>query len=125
MEQKNFIEQLKEALSKSYVWEKQHPKDHLTQYDIINILQDSEIVMQVLTLQRNENYGFTIHSYINPNHSVWLSPIGMMFGHGEVFEENGEQTLICPPDPEYISNLIGQILLAVYGSTNNIHVECE
>lgn len=66
-----------------------------------------------------------IHSYINPNHPVWLSPVGLMFGQGEMFEDNGDQTLICPPDPEYIANILEKILLVVYGSTNNIHVECE
>ncbi len=125
MEQKNFIDQLKDALMQSHVWQRQHPMDHLTQYDIINILLDSEIIMQILSLQRNDNYGFVIHSYINPKHPVWLSPIGLMFGQGEMFEDNGDKTLICPPDPEYIANILEKLLRAVYGSTNIIHVECE
>ena len=92
MEQKNFIEQLKDALMQSYVWERQHPTEHLSEYDLINVVLDSEIIMQFMTLRRNDNYGFMIHSYINPNHPVWLSPIGMMFGKGEMFEENNDQT---------------------------------
>ena len=125
MEQKNFIEQLKDAIMQTYVWERQHPTEHLSEYKIINIILDSETIIQILTLRRNDNYGFMIHSYINPNHPVWLSPIGLMFGQGEMFEDNGDQTLICPPDSEYIANILEKILLAVYGSTNNIHVECE
>lgn len=125
MEQKSFTEQLKEALVQSYVWERQHPTEHLSQYDLINITLENEIIMQILTLQRNESYGFVIHSYINPNHPIWLSPVGLMFGKGELFKENGEQTLICSPDPEYIAHVVEKILLAVYGKIENIHVKRE
>ncbi len=125
MEQQAFLERLTDALMQAYVWEKQHPIEHLKEYKIINLLQDEEKFIQILTLQRNENYGFVIHSFIKPDHPVWLSPIGMMFGKGESFDEFGEQTLVCPPDPPYIANLIKNIICAVYGTTDNIQIACE
>lgn len=125
MEQQTFLERLTDVLTQAYVWEKQHPKELLKEYKIINLVQNGEKIIQILTLQRNENYGFVIYSFIKPDHPVWLSPIGMMFGKGNCFEENGEQTLICPPDSQYIANLVKNIICTVYGTTDYIQIECE
>ena len=121
----SFIEQLKNSLSQSYVWSKQHPADHLSSYSLIDIKIGDEIVIQVLSLQVQYNYGYTIHSYINPNHPVWMTKIGMMFGQGYSFNDNGEQQLVCPADPDYAASIIEKILLEVYGSLDKASVTCE
>ena len=123
MTQMNFTEQLKNALSDAFMWERHQPSKHLEEYSLITISVGEDIPLQILSLQENYNYGFVLHSFISPNHPVWLSPIGMMFGKGNCFEENGEQTLICPPDPQYITNLVEKIILSVYGKTENVKVQ--
>lgn len=120
-----FSEQLKTALQQSFVWSKQHPTDHLSNYALINIAIKGDIVMQVLSLQQQYNYGYTIHSFIAPNHIVWLSPVGMMFGQGNSYNETGEQQVTCPADPQYAASIIENILLQVYGSLGNATVTCE
>lgn len=126
METKSFREQLEQALQQAYVWEKQHPADHLKEYALIHIIDvNGDTIMQIMSLQVNYNYGFTIYSFINPNHPVWLSPIGMMFGQGNGFNDNGEQTLICPPDVNYIVDLVEQLLRLVCGATGGMTVKLD
>lgn len=126
MEYKTFHEQLEQALQQCYVWEKQHPADHMKEYALIHIIDvNGATIMQVMSLQANYNYGFTIYSFINPNHPVWLTPIGMMFGQGNCFNDNGEQTLICPPDVKYTANLVENLLREVCGSTGGMEVKLE
>ena len=54
-----------------------------------------------------------------------MTKIGMMFGQGNSFNDNGEQQLVCPADPDYAASIIEKILLEVYGSLDKASVTCE
>lgn len=116
---------LNKALTKSYLWERQNPDRHFTEYHIVNVTHRGNQVIQILTLRTNYNYGFEIYSFIDRDNSFWLSPQGMMFGKGNLYEENSEQKLICPPDIDYVSNLIENIIISVYGSTEDYTISWE
>jgi hypothetical protein len=121
----DFKNSLEKALTKSYLWERQNPDRHLKEYHIVNVTHHGDHVIQILTLSDNYNYGFEIYSFIDRDNSFWLSPIGMMFGQGNLYEENSEQKLICPPDIEYVSDLIEKIIIAVFGSVDGFTTSWE
>ena len=121
----DFRNSLEKALTKSYLWERQNPDRHIAEYCIVNVALNGETMIQVLTSRANYNYGFEVYSFIDRFHSFWLSPIGMMFGQGNTYEENSEQKLICPPDIEYVSDLIEKIIVAIYGSVDGFSVSWE
>ena len=121
----DFRNSLENALAKSYLWERQNPDRHRAEYCVVNVALNREPMIQILTLRDNYNYGFEVYSFIDRYNSFWLSPIGMMFGQGNLYEENSEQKLICPPDVEYVSDLIEKIIVAVYGSVDGFTIGWE
>lgn len=121
----DFRQSLEKDLTKSYFWERQNPDCHNSEYCIVNVTHNGEHEIQILTVRDNYSYGFEVYSFIDRYNSFWLSPIGMMFGPGNLYEENSEQKLICPPDIEYVSDLIEKIIVAVFGSVDGFTTSWE
>lgn len=121
----DFRKSLEKDLTKSYLWERQNPDRHSAEYCIVNVTHNGEHEIQILTIRDNYSYGFEVYSFIDRYNSFWLSPIGMMFGPGNLYEENSEQKLVCPPDIEYVSDLIEKMIVAVFGSVEGFSVSWE